>query len=211
MSIRPTHRPILGLVIAAMALSLGGCIYEVGWLPADGDDQFMRFVPIQGMHQQTHYRDQFAQPTFRDDQAEGMRYPPPKTVPVDGYHRDDQPDVAQSAAMANPVPMTQENLKYGQYLYDEQCAVCHGMEGHGDGTIVEAGHYGAPPTLNSDRLRGLSDGEIYHIITYGQGLMWPYDNNLTEMERWAVVNYVRALQRADFPEPIDLDRMRYER
>lgn len=201
------HTHIIALLV--LALTASGCIYEVG-LPADGDDQFGRLIPIQGMHQQTHYKDQAKQPVYRDDQAEGMRYPPPKTVPIDGTDRDDQPARQDSAQLANPVPITEENLDYGQYLYDEQCAVCHGMEGHGDGTIVEAGHYAPPPTLNSDELRGTPDGELYHVITHGQGLMWPYDNNLTEMERWAVINYVRALQRADFPEPTDLDRIRFE-
>ena len=188
---------------------LTGCLYEVG-VPADGDDQFGRLVPLQGMHQQTHYRDQSKQPTFRDDQAAGMRYPPPQTVTTEGYLRRDQPQIEESLQQTNPIPMTEENLAYGRYLYEAQCAVCHGMEGHGNGTIVEAGHYGAPPTLNSDALRARPDGHIYHVITYGQGLMWAYNNNLTEMERWAVVNYVRALQRADYPEPIDLDRIRYE-
>ena len=205
-----TARIRLGLIaVALLGMSLGGCIYEVG-LPADGDDQFGRLVPIQGMHQTTVVKDQDKQPVYRDDQAEGMRYPPPRTVPVDGYLRPEQPVQQESGRLANPVPATEENLEYGRFLYDEQCAVCHGMEGHGGGTIVEAGHYGAPPTLNSDRLRDLPDGEIYHIITYGQGLMWAYDNNLSEMERWAVVNYVRALQRADYPEPIDLDRIRQQ-
>lgn len=210
MSYPGTSKLKIGIIAAALlGMSLGGCIFEVG-LPADGDNQFGRLVPIQGMHQQSLFKDQQSQPVYRDDQAEGMRYPPPKTIPVDGYLRPDEPVQSDSAQLANPVPTTEENLEYGRFLYDEQCAVCHGMEGHGDGTIVEAGHFGAPPTLNSDRLRAQRDGEIYHVITYGQGLMWAYDNNLTEMERWAVVNYVRALQRADYPEPVDLDRVRQQ-
>ena len=200
-----------GLVaVALLSFTLTGCIYEVG-LPADGDTQFMRLVPIQGMHQQPFYKDQQAQPIFREDQPEGMRYPPPQTVTIDGYLRSDDPDIRESAQLENPVPRSGDNLEYGRYLYDEQCGICHGMEGHGDGPIVEAGHFAAPPTLHSPQNLDRPDGEIYHIMTYGQNLMWAYDNNLTEMERWAVVNYIRALQRAENPEPRDLERVRSTR
>ncbi len=205
-----THHSSTTLGLAALAvlgMSLGGCLYEVG-LPADGDDPFGRAIPIQGMHQQTKIKDQAAQPIYRDDQPEGMRYAPPRTVTVDGFVRPQDPSEPNYDVVANPVPMTEDNLKYGEYLYTEQCAVCHGMDGAGGGTIVEAGHYPAPPTLNSDNLRRRSDHHIYDVITNGQGMMWSYDSKLTEVERWAVVNFVRVLQRADYPQPTDLDQLR---
>lgn len=209
MRYRRTNHISLGLLaLACLGLVATGCIYEVG-LPADGDTTFQRFIPIQGMHQQTNYKDQANQPIYRDDQPEGMRYPPPKTVPVDGNPRSDRPDRQKSAELENPVPLTDDNIEYGRYLYEEQCAVCHGMEGHGDGTIVEAGHYAPSPTnFHTQAQRRQTDGEIYHTITYGANQMWSYENKLTEMERWAVANYIRVLQRAEFPEPRDLDRVR---
>ncbi|RAL21605.1 cytochrome c [Lujinxingia litoralis] len=193
--------------LALLGASFVGCIYEVG-VPADGSKPFAELNPIEGMHNQTSYKDQEAQPVFRDDQAPGMRLPPPKTVPVDGFLRPDQPTPAQSALLENPVPVNAQSLEYGRFLFRTNCVVCHGTEGAGNGPIVESGAYGAPPSLLTDKLRGYEDGRIYHVVTYGQGAMWAYKNNLTEMERWAVINYVRALQRADFPEPIDLDRLR---
>ncbi len=196
------------IALALVPMTLGGCIYEVG-LPADGDKQFGRLVPIQGMHQQTHYKDQAAQPIFREDQPEGMRYPPPRTVTVDGFLRDEEPRREDSARIINPVPRTAENLEYGQYLYQEQCAVCHGLEGHGDGPIVEAGHFQpAPPSFHTLDQREQADGEIYHVISHGVGTMWAYDTQLTEIERWTVVHYVRALQRSQYPEPRDIERIR---
>lgn len=195
--------------LALLGLTLSGCLYEVG-LPASGDKTFAPLNPIEGMHVQNKFKDQAAQEMFRSDQPEGMRYPPPATLPVDFAGRNDFATPGEYAQLSNPVPITTQSLAYGRFLYEANCVVCHGTEGHGDGPIVESGHYGAPPTLNSVNLRSAEDGRIYHIITYGQNSMWPYKNNLTELERWAVVNYVRALQRADFPEPRDLDRMRLQ-
>lgn len=199
---------VLGLIcIASLAALSTGCLIEVG-IPAEGNKQYGEINAIRAMQDMRHYRDQQPQPIFRDDQPEGMRYPPASTVPVTGVTSAYAADIEAAAQLANPVAATESTLNYGQFLYNTNCAVCHGQDGAGMGTIVVAGAFSQPPTLLSDRLRGSEDGRIFHIITFGQGAMWPYKNQLTPMERWAVVNYVRALQRADYPEPADLDRMR---
>lgn len=195
------------LALILLGLSLNACIWEVG-LPASGDNTFAPVNPVKGMHIQPIIKDQNSQPFFKDESKVGMRTPPPGTIPTTGHPRTQFAEIEAAELLQNPVPLSKENLEFGRYLFDENCAVCHGSDGHGQGPIVAAGHFGQPPTLNSDNLRARPDGRIYHIITYGQNSMWPYKNNLTEMERWAVVNYVRALQRADFPEPTDLDQMR---
>ena len=55
---------------------------------------------------------------------------------------------------------------------------------------------GATPTYHDDRLRGVPEGEIFHVITAGKGNMLSYADKLEPADRWAVVAYVRALQRA---------------
>lgn len=208
MSTRPIDIPYAFVALVAVSLVAGGCIYEVG-LPADGDKQFGQPVPVPGMHQQNAYEDQSNQPIFRDDQPEGMRYPPPRTVAVDGTPRGFEVPENDHTNLENPVPLSESNLEYGRYLYEEQCAVCHGIDGRGNGTIVEAGHYAPnPPTFHNQSMRDYTDGEIYNVITHGYNQMWSYEKKLTEMERWAVVNYVRALQRAHYPDPRDLERVR---
>jgi mono/diheme cytochrome c family protein len=52
------------------------------------------------------------------------------------------------------------------------------------------------PTYHDDRLRSMAEGELYHTITHGKNTMMPYADKLSPDERWAVVAYVRALQRA---------------
>ena len=112
---------------------------------------------------------------------------------------------ALASTVKNPVPVTDGSLRYGKLAYETTCVVCHGADGKGMGYIVPK--YPQPPDLNSSRVRNWTDGEIFHVITHGQGRMWSYKSQLKPEERWAVVNYVRALQRAEFPEPQDLERI----
>ena len=188
-----------GVVLAACAL-LSACI-EVG-VPAEGDNTWGELNPIQGMHSTPDYRDQEAQPRY-DGKPPGMRTPPPETVPVSfsPYAFHDAPD--QAAKLGNPVPINEETLTYGQIAYETTCVVCHGPNGQGDGYVVGEQKYPLPPSLTTQRAPKFTDGQIYHIITHGQARMWSYKSQLYPIERWAVVNYVRALQRADYPEPQD--------
>jgi mono/diheme cytochrome c family protein len=55
---------------------------------------------------------------------------------------------------------------------------------------------GATPTYHDDRLRKMAEGEIFNTITNGKGQMNPYADKLKASDRWAVIAYVRALQRA---------------
>ena len=69
--------------------------------------------------------------------------------------------------------------------------------GQGDGYIVPK--FPRPPTLQSDKVRNWPDGNIYHVITMGQNLMPSYASQILPADRWAVIHYVRALQRSQHP------------
>ena len=197
--------------ISATLLGQTACV-EVG-IPAEGNKPHAELNPIQGMHASPAFKDQEMQIRYdyasRDWVASGMKVPPPASNP-EGFRRYRYPDdVERSKRLENPVAITEQSLRYGRLMYETNCIVCHGPEGHGNGYVVGDNKFTQkPPTLTSARLRNAEDGEIYHVITNGQGSMWSYKNNLYPTERWAVVNYVRALQRADYPEPEDLDRIR---
>ena len=66
------------------------------------------------------------------------------------------------------------------------------------------GQFPAGPSMHSDKVKNWSDGTIYHVITYGQNVMPAYANQLTKDERWAIIHYIRALQRSLSPKESDL-------
>jgi mono/diheme cytochrome c family protein len=110
-----------------------------------------------------------------------------------------------SAVLANPLPRNEEVFKKGRQAFATYCSVCHGILGSGMPTLTAA--YGAKPAnLVSETVIGYPDGRIYHVIVAGKNAMPSYAAELAEDERWAVVHYVRVLQRAmnardtDIPE-----------
>jgi mono/diheme cytochrome c family protein len=103
----------------------------------------------------------------------------------------------------NPMPVTQELLKRGQDRFNIYCQPCHGAQGDGNGITKKYG-MGATPTYHDDRIRKMPEGEIYNTITLGKNTMYPYADKLVPADRWAVVAYVRALQRAQTGSTADV-------
>jgi mono/diheme cytochrome c family protein len=94
-----------------------------------------------------------------------------------------------------PVRISMPRLRNGQEYYETLCAVCHGGTGSGNGIMKEYG-FNEIPSLVDARVQQLPDGQIYHTIAKGKGLMQGYGHQLDADTRWSVVLYVRALQRA---------------
>jgi mono/diheme cytochrome c family protein len=95
------------------------------------------------------------------------------------------------ASIPNPTPATDSSLANGRKYFQINCAVCHGDRAMGDGPVTK---YGMPGiNLTTDMTKARTDGYIFGMIRNGRGLMPSY-NRIEEMDRWDVVNYVRALQ-----------------
>lgn len=99
-----------------------------------------------------------------------------------------------AAGYPSSVPVTHELLARGQNRYNIYCLPCHGQLGDGRGITSMYGM--TVPTYHDARLRAMPEGEIYNTITHGKATMQPYGDKLSTEDRWAVVAYVRALQRA---------------
>jgi mono/diheme cytochrome c family protein len=88
-------------------------------------------------------------------------------------------------------------IEHGRERYQIYCSPCHGAVGDGNGITKKYG-MGATPSYHDDARRKLTDGQIFDTITHGTANknMLPYADKLSPEDRWAVVAYVRALQRA---------------
>lgn len=87
-----------------------------------------------------------------------------------------------------------EGLERGGIVYARNCSPCHGAGGEGDGTAVERGML-RPPSLVADRARTMRDGQLFHVMTLGQGNMAPLEGQVSEADRWAVALHLRRLQK----------------
>ena len=94
-----------------------------------------------------------------------------------------------------PIPGSDESVARGKKVFAEQCAVCHGPGGLGDGIIIKKGLGFYPVNLTTPAVAQRTDGYIYAYIRYGGKVMMPsYSENISEQDSWHVVNYVRKLQ-----------------
>lgn len=113
----------------------------------------------------------------------------------DHLYRGVNADGSYARGYPQGVELTAAFLDRGRHNYVIYCAPCHGAIGDGNGITKQYG-MGATPTYHDDRLRSVPEGEIYHVITAGKGNMLSYADKIEPADRWAVVAYVRALQRA---------------
>jgi mono/diheme cytochrome c family protein len=94
-----------------------------------------------------------------------------------------------------PTDVDNAAMARGEDRYNIYCAVCHGGAGDGDGMTKQYGML-TVANLTDTRLSGYTDGQIYDVVKNGKGLMYGYADRLSVEDRWNVVLYVRALQRA---------------
>ena len=120
----------------------------------------------------------------------------PAFLKADDFHyAGKQSDGSFARGFPSDIVVSEAFVKHGQNRYQIYCAPCHGALGDGNGITKSYGMV-ATPTYHDDRLRGMPEGEIFNTITNGKNTMFPYADKLSADERWAVIAYVRALQRA---------------
>ncbi len=90
------------------------------------------------------------------------------------------------------------SIERGTEIYNTFCITCHGPSGLGDGPVTKRG-FPPPPPLPTGKSTEMKDGQLFHILTYGQGSMAPMVSQLTRNRRWDVINYVRTMQKGKKP------------
>jgi len=134
-------------------------------------------------------------PPSLSDGAPAMRLPVEGTVPR-GYLPPAVHDAGEAGAvLVNPLPRTPEVFERGRTAWRNYCQVCHGPLGQGKTSLSEA-YKAQPANLHSGSIRDYPDGTIFYVISYGKNTMPGYAVDLSVEDRWAVVHYVRALQRS---------------
>ncbi|MBI5083386.1 MAG: cytochrome c [Acidobacteria bacterium] len=184
-----TRRTAQLLLIAAAGLTLGAC--------SNFPSRQTQVWVWDDMKKQDKYKPQMSSAFFSDGRA--------SRGPVEGalaqeHYRADEPYFTGVAAdgnyvARNPEPLTKEVLLRGQNKFNVYCSPCHDRTGSGRG-IVPAKATWIPGNMHDDRVVNFVDGEIFHVITMGRRSMPGYRFQIQEKDRWAIVAYVRALQRA---------------
>jgi len=141
--------------------------------------------------------------TTADATGEGDAATPPPAAAADG-----EPNFAWMTEM--PVKASEELFELGRLKFEQNCAVCHGFGGYGDGLVSQRasnlaqGYWLQPTSLHEPRIQQQPVGRIYYTVANGKGKMGGYAASLTPEERWAVVFYVRALQRSQNAKASDI-------
>jgi len=101
-----------------------------------------------------------------------------------------------------PFELTKSVMDRGQQRFNIYCAVCHGATGVGNGMAQKFG-VATVQSLVQERIRVMSDGEIFDTITHGKNTMLGYGDRIQVPDRWAIIAYVRALQKSQGGATID--------
>jgi mono/diheme cytochrome c family protein len=127
-----------------------------------------------------------------------MREPVAGTVPIGGL-KEDTPFFTGKGADGQfvatiPVPVDEKLVERGRERYRIYCQPCHDARGDGKGILFQRGNV-PTASFHQEKILKYPDGQIFEVITNGQGLMAGYRWPIPPADRWAIVAYVRALER----------------
>jgi mono/diheme cytochrome c family protein len=198
--LHPTH-----LLLVAMVLIMTGCL-------GDSQSPGLEYMPDMYRGPAIEAYVDYGQDPYHygEEHAAEQRLRPSARVPAQGtipYSADpakamynmpyaienSEEGYAASAQQRGPIAMTEATVERGKILYEVFCDHCHGATGGGDGPVVERGGHPPPGAFNGP-LRDRTEGQIFHVITYGRGVMGPHAPLLNKEERWFVTQYVKFLQ-----------------
>jgi len=146
------------------------------------------------MYYSNAYESYTPNPNFEDNLT--MRVPVEGTVPRDMlpfvWEKTDEDRILAGETLSNPLKNTFANVHEGSELYDIYCLSCHGEQGDGLGHLYTSERYPYPPAnLLDDHVKALNDGEIYHSITVGYGIMGAHGSMILPEDRWKIILHMR--------------------
>ncbi len=129
-----------------------------------------------------------------------MRDHVPGTVPRNGSLYPYTTFQEAEAELTNPVAGNRDVLARGKNRFNAFCSPCHSVSGQDTTEVVRKGLQ-KPPNLAGANAKSYSDAHIFHVISAGQNIMPGYADKIKPEDRWAIVNYVRELQKAPLKYP----------
>ncbi|MBL8862942.1 MAG: DUF3341 domain-containing protein [Planctomycetes bacterium] len=210
----PSHG-VPAWIKAAIAATVAALLVPPAWIVAARFQDSARppFHLVHDMDAQARHVGQSANPHFEDGRA--MRPDVEGTVAF-GEWRDDARLATgkdgESWCASIPLDVDAQLLARGRERYGIFCAPCHGLSGYGDGLVAQRASdlqeptWVPPSSLHDPVVRGRSVGQLYDVVRNGARTMPAYAAQIPVQDSWAIVAYVRALQRsqhatlADVPE-----------
>lgn len=192
-----SRRRVNLVLLAAFLASLG-----LNWrLRPEPSQPNREFIPE--MVRTPRYNAFSANPNFADGKT--LQTPVagsiPRGYPPLHFSASSEDAVRAGDTLESPVrPDDAQNVARGKVVFSSFCMPCHGATGKGDGLVVQRG-FPAPPSLHADNAKRIKDGQIFHIVTYGQKGMPAYASQISREDRWNVIAFVRSLQRQAAPAP----------
>jgi mono/diheme cytochrome c family protein len=187
-----------------LILAIVACVTPIFFLKRDPSEPHFELIPERQMARSPAFGSFAPNP---DNFADGItfRNPPKGTIARGAESFPYGPEPAEMARagkeLKNPLPFNAQTREQGALLYANDCKCCHGPTGKGDGPVSERG-FPKPLSFLAPQGLDMKDGEMFHILTFGKGNMPAHAVQLTPTERWAVILYVRVLQKGhtEFPK-----------
>jgi mono/diheme cytochrome c family protein len=201
---------IYGLIIAATASFVPFGIFAMA---RESRGPTPRLQAVGDMDWQAKFKSQRENTFFADGRSE--REPPAGTVAMGDLREDDhlyrgKQNGNWSTIFPPQIEMSAQTMKRGQERFGIYCSPCHGLGGNGDGMIAKRadvlsqGTWVPPTNLNQDYLRQTPVGTLFNSITNGIRNMPAYGAQISVEDRWAIILYMRALQRSRGTNVTDL-------
>jgi mono/diheme cytochrome c family protein len=140
------------------------------------------------------YESYTANPNFADGKT--MQPPVAGTIPRGIvpyiYEKTDEDRALAAATLVNKLEANNENLQRGKKMYGVYCLQCHGEKGDGQGALYVNKKYPYPPaSLLSEKMLPAAEGDIYHVITVGHGIMAEHGSMIRPEDRWKIAMYIK--------------------
>lgn len=193
--VRAFEPKFIGMILLTIIITAGASYFTL--------NRLLFMIPFNWMSEQPKVLPQTTSTFFSDGYSNRM--------PVEGtvargfipYEYKGMPD-SLIKLLSNPLPFDSSTIARGKETFGIYCSPCHGYYGKGDSRL--RGQFPNPPSLLSDKIKNWPDGNIYNVITNGQNNIMPsYEKSVSRDDRWAIIRYIRVLQRSQDAKDSDLD------